>query len=104
LSGTSAASGPSERGQIVSANYQSPGERIKDQSSTKFLMLNAGAEDRKRIRRDHTNQFDLSPNGKNKFDGLSNEVIEIEAFQFKGCFFQQTAHPPDDFTGAPVVS
>ena len=52
---------------------------------------------------DHTIQFDLSTNGKNKFDGLSNEVIEVEAFQFERYLFQQAAHPPDDFTGTPVV-
>ena len=76
---------------------------VRDKVQNDLLKLDAVAEDRKRIRCDHTNQFDLSSNGNNKFDGLSNEVIEVEAFQFKGCFFQQTAHPPDDFTSAPVI-
>ena len=52
-----------------------------------------------------TNQFDLSSNGKRrkKFDGFPNNVVEVEIFQFKRCFFQQAAHPPDDFGGAPVI-
>ena len=54
---------------------------------------------------DHTGQFDLSSNGKRrkKFDRFANNVIEVEVFQFKRCFFQQAAHPPDDFGGAPVI-
>ena len=54
---------------------------------------------------DQTNQFDLSCNGqrRKKFDGFPNEVVEVDIFQFKRRFFQQAAHPPDDFAGAPVI-
>ena len=50
-------------------------------------------------------QFDLSPDGqrRKKFDGFPREVIEVEIFQFEGCLFQEAAHPPDDFGGAPVI-
>ena len=52
-----------------------------------------------------TNQFDFSSNGqrRKKFDGISNNVVEVETFQFERCLFQQAAHPPDDFGGAPVI-
>ena len=44
-------------------------------------------------------------NGKRrkKSERFANNVIQVEVFQFKRCFFQQAAHPPDDFAGAPVI-
>jgi hypothetical protein len=65
--------------------------------------LDAVAEDRKHIRCDHTNHFDFSRQGRKEFDGFPRDVVEVETFQFKGHFFQQTAHPPNDFGGAPVI-
>ena len=51
-----------------------------------LLKLDAVAEDRKRIRCDHANQFDLSSNGerRKKFDGFPRDVVEVETFQLEG--------------------
>ena len=78
---------------------------VHDKVENDLLKLDAVAEDRKRIRCDHANQFDVSPDGqrRKKFDGVANEVIEVEIFQFEGCFFQQAAHSSNNFGGAPVI-
>ena len=78
---------------------------VHDKVQNDLLKLNAVAEDRKRIRCDHTVQFDLSSDGerRKKSDRFPHNVIEVEIFQFEGRLFQQAAHPPDDFAGAPVI-
>ena len=38
-----------------------------------------------------------------KFDCFPHDVVEVETFQFEGCLFQEAAHPPNDFGGAPVI-
>ena len=57
------------------------------------------------FRCDPTNQFDFSCDSqrRKKFDGFANEVVEVYIFHLKRRLFQQTAHPPNDFTGAPVI-
>ena len=78
---------------------------VHDKVENDLLKLNAVAEDRKRILCEQTGQFELSSNGKRgkKSKRFANNVIQVEVFQFKGCFFQQAAHPPDDLAGAPVI-
>ena len=78
---------------------------VHDKVQNDLLKLDAVAEDRKRIRCDHTSQFDFSSNGqrRKKFDGFPHDFVEVEIFQFKGCLFQKAAHSPDDFAGAPVI-
>ena len=57
-------------------------------------MLDAVAENWKRLRCDPAKQFDLSPNGKRrkKIDGVANEVVQVKVFKFKGRLFQEAAH------------
>ena len=52
-----------------------------------------------------TLQFDFPADSqrRKKIDGFPRNFVEVEAFQFEGCLFQQAAHPPDDFAGALVV-
>ena len=78
---------------------------VHDKVENDLLELNAVGEDRQRILCEQTGQFELLSNGKRRKEckRFANNVIQVDVFQFKGCFFQQAAHPPDDLTGAPVI-
>ena len=78
---------------------------VHDKVQNDLLKLDAVAEDRKRIRRDHANHFDFSANGqrRKKFDGVSNKVIEVEVFQFERRLLQQAAHSSNNLAGPPVI-
>ena len=64
---------------------------VHDKVQNDLLKLDAVAEDRKRIRCDHADQFELSPNGKSrkKSDRLLHNFIEVELFQFERRLFQK---------------
>ena len=78
---------------------------VHDKVENDLLKLNAVGADRQRILCEQTGQFELLSNGKRgkKCKRFANNVIEVDVSQFKGCFFQQAAHPPDDLAGAPVI-
>ena len=78
---------------------------VHDKVQNHLLKLDAVAEDRKRVRCDRTCQFDLSSNGerRKKFDGFPRDLVEVDVFELERCLFQEAAHPPDDFGGAPVI-
>ena len=55
-----------------------------------LLKLDAVAEDRKRIRCDHTNHFDFTANGMpKKSDGFLRDFVEVEFFSSNGAFFSR---------------
>ena len=70
-----------------------------------MLKLDTVAEDRKRFGCGHSKQFAFSCDGqrRKKSDGVANEVVKVETFQFEGCLCQEAPHPPDDFAGASVI-
>ena len=79
---------------------------VHDKVQNDLLKLNAVAEDRKRVRCEHTDQFDLSSDRqrRKKFDSFPRNIVEVEIFQFERCLFQETAQPSDDFSGASVIT
>ena len=80
-------------------------DRIDDQVKNDLLKLDAIADNRERGRRNQTGQFDFPSNSqcREKFDCFPHQFVEVDIFRFEGCLFQQAAHPPNDFAGAPVI-
>ena len=64
---------------------------VHDKVQNDLLKLDAVAKDRKRIRRDHTSQFDLSSNGKRKEirRSLATTSLKSRFFSSKGAFFSR---------------
>ena len=80
-------------------------DRVNDKVQNDLLQLNAVAQDRKRVRCNRAQELDVASDRqlRKKFDGFACEVVEVETFPFEWCLFQEAAHAPDDFGGAPVV-
>ena len=77
---------------------------VHDKVQNDLLKLNAVAEDRKRIRCDHVSQFEFSSNGSAEKIRLVSRTRSLRSnFSVQRRLFQQAAHPPNDFAGAPVV-